>query len=65
MQQMRTGEPTDFPRYGSRARAWSRFERDLRAWLETPEGRFAAWRAARQAAPPASSGAVERADRTS
>ena len=22
-----------------------RFERDLRAWLETPEGRFAAWRA--------------------
>jgi len=33
----------DFPRAGFRARRWRRFERDLRAWLETPEGRFEAW----------------------
>lgn len=48
MRQLRTGDTTDFPRFGARARAWSRFERDLRAWLETPEGRFATWRAARR-----------------
>jgi hypothetical protein len=41
-----------FPAYGARARLWARFERDLRAWLDTPEGRFAAWRAAIAVAPP-------------
>jgi hypothetical protein len=38
----------DFPRTGSRARRMQRFERDLRAWLATPEGRFATWAARRQ-----------------
>jgi hypothetical protein len=42
---MRMGETETFPRYGARARVWLRFERDLREWLETPEGRFAQWRA--------------------
>ena len=36
-----------FPTCGFRARRWLRFERDLDAWLATPEGRFAAWEAAR------------------
>ncbi len=39
------GEPA-FPAFGARARVWGRFERDLQDWLATPEGRFAAWRAA-------------------
>ena len=39
-----------FPTCGFRARRWLRFERDLHAWLETPEGRFAAWEAARDTA---------------
>jgi hypothetical protein len=39
-------EYDEFPRAGVRARRWQRFERDLRAWLDTPEGRFAAWSAA-------------------
>ena len=34
-------ELTDFPRAGFRARRWLRFERDLQAWLDTPDGRFA------------------------
>jgi hypothetical protein len=33
------------PAAGFRARRWNRFERDLRGWLESPEGRFATWRA--------------------
>jgi hypothetical protein len=37
-----------FPRAGYRARRFKRFERDLQAWLSTPDGRFAAWRARRQ-----------------
>jgi hypothetical protein len=37
-----------FPRAGYRARRFKRFERDLQAWLATPEGRFAAWHARRQ-----------------
>lgn len=37
----------EFPRFGARARQWQRFERGLEAWLETPHGRFAAWRAER------------------
>jgi hypothetical protein len=40
-------ERGDFPAAGSRARALKRFERDLEAWLDTAEGRFAAWSAAR------------------
>jgi hypothetical protein len=38
----------DFPRTGFRARRWQRFERDLRTWLGTPEGRFVSWAARRQ-----------------
>jgi hypothetical protein len=46
MREVREGEPeTWFPEYGARARRWRRFEDDLRAWLDSPEGRFAAWRA--------------------
>lgn len=45
MRDVRTGETEAFPRFGARARVWQRFERDLRSWLDTPEGRFAAWRA--------------------
>ena len=36
-----------FPTCGFRARRWLRFERDLQAWLATPEGQFAAWEATR------------------
>jgi len=54
MRDLRTDDhPSVFPRHGARARIWSRFERDLRAWLETPEGRFAAWRAEQAAGAPA------------
>jgi hypothetical protein len=45
MREVRTDDREAFPSYGARARLWGRFERDLRDWLETPEGRFAAWRA--------------------
>ena len=45
MENVRAADTGQFPRYGARARTWSRFERDLREWLATPEGRFAAWRA--------------------
>jgi hypothetical protein len=45
---MRVVPKDEFPRAGSRARRMQRFERDLRAWLLTPEGRFAAWEARRQ-----------------
>jgi hypothetical protein len=41
-------DATDFPRNGFRARRWLRFERDLHAWLATPEGRFARWCARRE-----------------
>jgi hypothetical protein len=40
-------EREGFPHAGFRARRWLRFERDLNAWLATPDGRFAAWRAQR------------------
>ena len=40
-------EREEFPTAGFRARRWRRFERDLQAWLDTPEGQFAAWAAAR------------------
>jgi hypothetical protein len=33
------------PVAGFRARRWNRFERDLHAWMDSPEGRFATWRA--------------------
>ncbi|MGE4429072.1 MAG: hypothetical protein AB7G37_21690 [Solirubrobacteraceae bacterium] len=39
------GAPDEFPQSGFRARRWSRFERDLQAWLDTPTGQFACWRA--------------------
>lgn len=42
------------PSAGFRARRWNRFERDLHAWMASPEGRFAEWRArtaVREAAP--------------
>ena len=49
-------ELEDFPHVGARARAFRRFERDLEAWLDTAEGRFATWyaRAAVEADEPAS-----------
>jgi hypothetical protein len=40
-----TEERADFPTTGSRARLLKRFERDLEAWLQTAEGRFAAFTA--------------------
>ena len=40
-------ERADFPNAGYRARRWQRFERDLHHWLDTPDGRFASWRAQR------------------
>lgn len=51
--QLPAEELADFPRTGVRARRWYRFERDLRDWLATPEGRFVAWEAARRVADPA------------
>lgn len=52
MREVREGEPeTWFPEYGARARCWHRFERDLRDWLETSEGRFAEWAARAATAP--------------
>lgn len=41
MDHVPTEERVDFPTAGSRARLLKRFERDLEAWLETAEGRFA------------------------
>jgi hypothetical protein len=39
-------QPQDvIPVAGFRARRWNRFERELRDWIESPDGRFAAWRA--------------------
>jgi hypothetical protein len=38
-------EQVDFPSAGFRARRWLRFERDLEAWLASPDGHFARWRA--------------------
>jgi hypothetical protein len=38
-------EQDHFPSAGFRARRWLRFERDLAAWLASPEGNFAQWRA--------------------
>jgi hypothetical protein len=45
-------EREDFPHVGSRARRFQRFERDLREWLQTPKGRFAAWHARQVVAEP-------------
>jgi hypothetical protein len=45
---MRAVPNDEFPRAGARARRMQRFERDLRLWLRTPEGRFATWEARRQ-----------------
>ena len=38
-------EQLQFPVAGARARAFRRFERELEAWLASPEGRFAVWEA--------------------
>jgi hypothetical protein len=38
-------EQDDFPSCGFRARRWLRFERDLHAWLDSPQGAFARWSA--------------------
>jgi len=45
---MPVAELADFPTTGFRARMLARFARDLDAWLQTSEGRFAAWSAARE-----------------
>lgn len=45
MHEVRNGDRDVFPSHGARARRWRRFEHDLRGWLETPQGRFAEWRA--------------------
>jgi hypothetical protein len=45
-------ELEEFPRAGSRARRFKRFERDLEAWLATPDGRFAVWQAQRRVEAP-------------
>ena len=43
-------EHTDFPQVGYRARRWNRFERDLYAWMNRPEGQFECWLANRKIA---------------
>ena len=50
--ELTTTEPDVFPTVGARARIIKRFERDLAAWLATPDGQFAQWRAARAVADP-------------
>ena len=47
MQNVRSGTEEGFPEFGARARMWRRFEDAFTSWLETPEGRFAQWRALR------------------
>jgi len=47
MSSMPQQERDTFPAVGARARALKRFERDLHAWLGTPDGRFAQWDAQR------------------
>jgi hypothetical protein len=47
-------ELADFPTTGFRARTIARFERDLGVWLDTCEGRFASWSAARDVEEPVS-----------
>lgn len=47
MNRVRSGTGDGFPEYGARARLWRRFEDAFTDWLETPEGRFAQWRALR------------------
>ena len=51
---MPVAELADFPTTGFRARTIARLERDLGAWMDTPEGRFACWAAARQVSEPVS-----------
>ena len=45
---MPVAELADFPTTDFRARTIARFERDLGAWLDTIDGRFASWTAQRQ-----------------
>jgi hypothetical protein len=51
MERLETEEHVEFPVAGFRARRWLRFERDLQAWLASPEGEFARWQAVRTVAP--------------
>jgi hypothetical protein len=51
---MPVAELADFPTTGFRARTLARFERDLGSWLDTSEGRFASWSAARVVEEPVS-----------
>jgi hypothetical protein len=57
-------EREEFPRAGVRARRFKRFERDLQAWLATPEGRFATWEAQRRIEAPAGLVTLARTQRT-
>lgn len=45
MQQHESLPQDRIPVAGYRARRWNRFERELREWMVSPEGRFAEWRA--------------------
>jgi hypothetical protein len=65
MWQVTIEEREEFPRAGARARRFKRFERDLQAWLATPEGRFAAWEAQRRIEAPDSLVTLARTQRTS
>lgn len=47
MKNVRNDTDDGFPEFGARARKWRRFEDAFTSWLETPEGRFAQWRALR------------------
>lgn len=55
-------EQADFPRAGYRARRWNRFERDLYAWMNRPEGQFECWLASRKIAATAGATTTSRSD---
>jgi len=57
-----TEERVEFPTTGSRARLLKRFERDLAAWLDTAEGRFAVFTARRPLGGHAGAGGAQPAD---
>jgi hypothetical protein len=51
MERLEVEEQDEFPVAGFRARRWLRFERDLQAWLDSPDGEFARWQAVRAVEP--------------
>jgi len=51
MERLEIEEHEAFPVAGFRARRWQRFERDLQAWLASPDGEFARWQAMQAVAP--------------